>query len=116
MVVGNGAQRAADRGALEKQSERRDERPRDRRGDQVELVDEHPADDQWRLWDTDVERMHIAAPEELAEAVEKESKADRPHEKDDLLLIDERTKHQPFDGDGEQHHDRSCNDKGAPDW
>jgi hypothetical protein len=59
--------------------------------------------------------MHIAAPEELAEAVKEESKADRPHEKDDLLLIDKRTKHQPFDGDGEQHHDRSCDDKGAPD-
>ena len=49
------------------------------------------------LRDAEVERMNIAAPDDLAEAVEEKGEADRRHEQDDLLLIDQRAQHQPLD-------------------
>ncbi len=45
----------------------------------------------------------------------KNDEADRRHEQDDRLLIDQRPQHQPLDRDGEQHHDRGGDDEGAAD-
>src|SRR6185312_13260495 len=69
VVVGDGAQRAADGGLLEEHGEDGDQRAAHQGGDQVELVDQHAADDEGVLGDADVERMDVAAPDELAEAV-----------------------------------------------
>ena len=44
MVIRDGAQGTPDCGVLEEESERGDERAGDCGGDQIELVDEHPAD------------------------------------------------------------------------
>ena len=115
MIVGNGPQCPTDLGVLEKKGEGGDQRACNGGGDEVELVDEHPADDQRRLRDADVERMHIAAPDELAKTVEEKGQADRSHKQDDRLLIDERAQHQALDSDREQDHYCSGDDEGAPD-
>src|ERR1700745_534768 len=52
-------------GCGKKKRECRDQRARDRGGDEVEFVYEHSADDQRCLRDADVERMHVPAPDEL---------------------------------------------------
>src|SRR5438477_523642 len=81
------AQRPSDRGALKEYGERGDQRAGHRGGDEIELIDQNAGDDQRLLWDADVERMDVAAPDELAEAVEEEGEADRRHEQDDRLLV-----------------------------
>jgi hypothetical protein len=53
----------------------------------------------------DVQRVDVAAPDRLAEAVEEVGDAERGHEQHDVRLVHQRAQHQPLDEEGERDHD-----------
>src|SRR5260221_615220 len=114
MVVGDRPQGAADGGLLEEDGEAGDQDAGDGGGDEIELVDQDAADDDRLLGNADVEHLDVAAPDELAEAVEEEGDADRRHEQDDRLLVDERAQHDALDDEGERHHHGDRRQEGQP--
>ena len=50
--------------------------------------------------------VDVAAPDGLAEALEKIGNPERRHEQDDAFLIDQMAQHQELDRIGERDHDR----------
>ena len=87
VVVGHGAQRAADARLLEEQRQRADQRGRDdaaatdrRLVHQDAAVEDVVQDEHRLLRDAEIERIDVAAPDSLAEAIEEEGDADRGHE------------------------------------
>ena len=97
VIVGDRAQRAADPRAAEEQRERRHQRRRDARGDEVELGDVHAGrvgDPGERLvLDAELEVVRLRAPHQLRQPLDEEGEADRRHEQRDLRLVDERPQH-----------------------
>ncbi len=89
MVVGDGAQGAPDLGLLEEEGEGRDEGAGEDGGVEVELVDEDAVNGEGARGDADVEGMHVAAPQDLAQPDEEIADPQGRHEEDDLGLVDE---------------------------
>ena len=108
VVVGDGAQRAADPRAAEEQRERRHQRRGDAGRDEVELRDVHAGrvgDPRDRLvLDAELEVVRLRAPQQLRQALDEEGEADRRHEQRDLRLVDERPQHDALGGEAEHDH------------
>ena len=64
--------------------------------------------------DADVEGVHVGVPYPLRHPLDDEVQADRGHEQDDGLLVDERAEHDPLDGDGHHDHHQQGHREGAP--
>jgi hypothetical protein len=111
MVVRDRAQRPAGGGLLEKQHKAGHQGRGHEGGDEVFLVHKDAAledlvEDHHRLLgDAKIDLVDIAAPDRLAEAVEKVGDAQCRHQQGDPFLIDQRPQHQAFDQPCEDHHD-----------
>ena len=66
-----------------------------------------------RFRKAEADLVDVTAPDGLAEAVEEVGNAERGHEQDDGVLVDQRPQDQPFDRVGEQDHDpdRDCHSR-----
>ena len=109
VIVGDGAQRAADARLLEEDARARStSTPAIDGGDQVAGIDQQAAledaleQEDRLLGQAEIDLVDVAAPQRLAEAVEEIGDAERRHEQDDAFLVDERAQHQALDGVGEQ--------------
>ena len=111
MIVGDGAQRAADARLLEEDGEHDDQAGGDDGRHEVARIDqqaarEHALEQEDRiLGQAEIDLVDVAAPQRLAEAVEEVGDAERRHEQNDAFLVHEMAQHQAFDGIGEQAHD-----------
>ncbi len=115
VIVGHRPQRAADPRVLEEQCQRRDQRPRHDRGDQVELIDQHIAEKDRVLRDADVQRVDVAAPDLLAEPVEEERYADGGHEQVICSWLTSGRSTRRSTSIGQRHHDGDGQQHGEPD-
>ncbi len=103
MVVGDGAQRAADARRLEEYRQRGNEDAGDDRREHVELADVDvgvfgkPLHRLVR--DPELETVRLRPPEELRESFQDERQPDRRHEQRDLRLVDQWSQHKPLDRD-----------------
>ena len=118
MVVGDRAQGAADAGALKEHRQHQDEEPGDDRRPQIELVDQDAAgnepveQNEGVFRDAEVEGVNLAAEHRLAKPGDEKGDADRRHEEDEPVLVDQRAQHQPLDRECEGQHDQGGGNEG----
>ena len=119
MVVGHGAQRAADARALEEQRQPGDQQAGDHGRPDVELVHQDAAveqrfeDEDRLLGQADIERIDVGAEHGLGQPLEEEGDADRRHEQDDAFLVHQLAQHQPLGGPGDDRHDDGGEQEGG---
>ena len=110
MVVRDRAQRPPRAGLVEEHGENRHQPRCDPGRDEVEFADVHPGlvrqPFDRLVGDTQVERVHLRAPQELRNPFDEESKAYGRHEKRDLRLVDQRPQHHALGKKRERHHRR----------
>src|SRR5688572_1549131 len=106
VIVGDGAERAANARALEEDGEHGHQDGGGAGGGHLQLVHLDAGHHHRAVGDADVQPLDVGAPQHLAEPLEEEVQPDGRHEQDDLLLVDERPQHDPLDRERQRDHDR----------